>query len=279
MKLLLTVQSGSLAGKTYQLNEGFLTVGRGENCAVRFDPLTERIASKQHAYIEAKPDGFYLTDNQSSNGTLLNNQKIQSAKLNSGDRIQFGKNGVEAVINLQTEAFNSEPTQIKPDFQPANQTPQSPPVNWKNSISGFGVSRLQAPVQPSQTGKYVGAAAAIFSVVFLSLIVMLLMFASVGIGAAVVEDQGTDLVVNIDVDVLGELIPASEEDVIESFAHWHKKANAVAGPAEPAMIRRSHGKAAGSIRDRHVIGVVFRFGDVSSGGAGEQRTGNCHGQE
>ena len=192
MKLLLTVQSGSLAGRTYELTKGSLTIGRGENCVVRFDPLTERIASKQHAYIEAKPDGFYLTDNQSSNGTLLNSQKIQSAKLNSGDRIQFGKNGIEATVNLQAEAFISEPTQIKPNFQPvpnlqfqtANQSPQSP-VNWKNSVSGIGVSRVQEPVQPSQTGKYIGVAAAIFSVVFLSLIVMLLMFASVGIGAAI----------------------------------------------------------------------------------------------
>jgi RsiW-degrading membrane proteinase PrsW (M82 family) len=193
MKLLLTVQSGSLAGRTYELTNGSLTIGRGENCRVRFDPLTERLASKQHAYIEAKLDGFYLIDNQSSNGTLLNNQKIQSVKLKSGDRIQFGKNGVEAIINLQAEEFGSERTQFKPNFQPvpnlqvqlANQSPQSAPVNWKNSLSGIGVSRVQEPVQPSQTGKYIGVAAAIFSVVFLSLIVMLLMFASVGIGAAI----------------------------------------------------------------------------------------------
>lgn len=189
MKLLLTVKSGSLAGRTYQLNKGFLTVGRGEYCAVRFDPLTERIASKQHAYIEAKPDGFYLTDNQSSNGTFLNSQKIQSAKLNSGDRIQFGRNGVAAIVNLQAESFIGEAAQTKPDFQTvpkqSQQANQTAPVNWKNSVSGFGVNRVQAPIEPSQTGKYIVAAAAIFGVVFLSLIVMLLMFASVGVASAI----------------------------------------------------------------------------------------------
>ena len=191
MKLRLFIKSGTLAGRNYELTEGFLTVGRSENCAVRLDPLMERIASKQHAYIEAKDDGFYLTDNQSTNGTLLNNQKIQTAKLNSGDVIQFGKNGIEALVNLQTEDFQSEPTHIKHSFQlpsniqpqPANQIP--PPISWQNSMSGLSAAHIQEQVEKSQTGKYIGVAIAIFSIVFLSLIVMLLMFASVGVGAAI----------------------------------------------------------------------------------------------
>ncbi len=192
MKLRLTVRSGSLSGRTYELTEGFLTVGRSENCAVRLDPLTDRVASKQHAYIEAKPDGFYLIDNQSTNGTLLNNQKIQVAKLNSGDAIQFGKNGVEAVVNLEAENFQSAATQIKSSFElPSNIQSQSaatavlPPISWQNSMSGLSAGHIENPVEKSQTGKYIGVAVAIFSVVFLSLIVMLLMFASVGIGAAI----------------------------------------------------------------------------------------------
>ena len=191
MKLRLIVRNGSLAGRNYELREGFLTVGRGENCAVRLDPLTERIASKQHAYIEAKADGFYLIDNQSTNGTLLNNRKIQTAKLNSGDVVQFGTNGVEAVVNFEAEVFIGEPTQIKSSFQlPPNlqfqPIYQTPPVSWQNSMSGLGAGHIQEPIEKSRTGKYIGMAIAIFSVVFLSLIVMLLMFASVGIGAAIV---------------------------------------------------------------------------------------------
>jgi protease PrsW len=193
MKLRLTIQSGSLKGKNYELSEGFLTVGRSENCGVRLDPLNERIASKQHAYVEAKPDGFYLIDNQSTNGTLLNGKKIQIAKLNSGDKIQFGKNGVEAVVNLESAEFVSESTHIKPAFQlPVTQFnhvaqfPDSLPIGWQNSMSGLGARHIQEPVEKNRTGKYIGAAIAIFSVVFLSLIVMLLMFASVGIGAAIV---------------------------------------------------------------------------------------------
>jgi len=196
MKLRLTMQTGSLANRSYELTEGFLTVGRGENCAVRLDPQTERIASKQHAYLEAKSDGFYLIDNQSTNGTFLNDQKIQVAKLNSGDRLQFGKNGVEATVVIETSEHTSEPTNLDSSletppniqFQPVGQAtailPPSP-QSWRNSISGISSSHLEEPVTASQTGKYIGIGVAIFGVVFLSLIVILLMVASVGIGAAI----------------------------------------------------------------------------------------------
>ncbi len=195
MKLVLNIRSGSLAGKNYELTTGFLTVGRDENCTVRFDPLNERIASKQHAFIEAKSDGFYLTDNQSSNGTLLNGEKIQSVKLNSGDRLQFGKNGVEAVVNLEDNSYQSEQTLIKPTFQVPANPPQPKPADqvqpvqdasWRNSVAGLNVAHNQESLETDQIGKYVGAAIAIFIVVFLSLIVSLLIFASVGIGAAIV---------------------------------------------------------------------------------------------
>ena len=192
MKLLLTLQSGTLAGRIYELTTGFLTVGRGDTCAVRFDPQTERIASKQHAYIEKKADGFYLIDNQSTNGTLLNGQKIQTAKLNQNDRVQFGKNGVEASINIVSNQQTSEPTLIKPDInvpqiiQSARTGQLNAPSDWRNSITGMKISDLQTPVVQKSNNSTVFAAIAIFVILFLSFIVCLLMFASVGVGAAII---------------------------------------------------------------------------------------------
>src|SRR5205809_7322280 len=101
MKLRLTVNSGTLAGNVYELESGFLTIGRGENCSVRFDPKTERIASKQHAFIEAKSDGFYVTDNKSLNGTLVNGEKIERVKIKSGDTIEFGRKGARALVQIE----------------------------------------------------------------------------------------------------------------------------------------------------------------------------------
>jgi hypothetical protein len=101
MKLLLTITSGTLSGQVFDLESGFMTVGRGETCTVRFDPMGERIASKQHAFIEARPDGYYIADNNSTNGTIVNGERVQRSKLASGDTVEFGKNGVTATIEIQ----------------------------------------------------------------------------------------------------------------------------------------------------------------------------------
>jgi RsiW-degrading membrane proteinase PrsW (M82 family)/pSer/pThr/pTyr-binding forkhead associated (FHA) protein len=247
MKLSLNIDSGSLAGRRFELTDGFLTIGRGERCNIRFDPLSERIASKEHCYIEAKADGFYLTDNGSTNGTILNGEKIQTVKLKPGDRIQFGKNGVTAFVqieenlaasgsgdllpdqqsaetrfhipevkqsNVATQFYipDSQPgsqlTQVSPvigqpaGFQPSaspyqsdfyvpqpNQAFQSPPLNLRNSLQGLGMGSLPPQYFPepeqNQTLRYVAIAGTIFVIIFLSLIVSLLMFASVGIESAI----------------------------------------------------------------------------------------------
>ena len=101
MKLRLTITSGTLSGQSFDLESGFLSIGRSENCTVRFDPNSERIASKQHAFIEAKADGFYIRDNGSTNGTLVNGSRVEEVRLNPGDNIQFGRNGTTASVQIE----------------------------------------------------------------------------------------------------------------------------------------------------------------------------------
>jgi RsiW-degrading membrane proteinase PrsW (M82 family) len=199
MKLSLNIKSGTLAGQNFNLNQKFLTIGRGENCDVRFDPHGERVASKQHAFIEEKPDGFYLFDNNSTNGTFLNGQKIQSAPLRSGDIIQFGKNGVEASIFIESDsdANLSQPTVYKPNIAATEFfNPPAPPqfnaelqkqaLSYGNSFSGLGsVKTIEKPLE-SKTGKYIGIGFTIFAVVFLGLVVINLLVSNLGTGAAIV---------------------------------------------------------------------------------------------
>ena len=87
MKLTLSINSGTLLGQQFELTTGHLSIGRSDHCSIRFDPMYEKVASKQHAFIESKPDGFYLTDNNSTNGTYVNGQRIQTVRLNAGDSI------------------------------------------------------------------------------------------------------------------------------------------------------------------------------------------------
>ncbi len=191
MKLLLTINSGTLASRIFELESGFLTIGRGDNCSVRFDPAMERIASKQHAFIEAKADGYYLTDNDSTNGTILNGERIQKSKLNSGDSVQFGKNGVTATVTIQQAApqFQAPEQFREAQIQQFNQIAQHQPDNFQNSMSNIGLGSMPAVIvapEPSKTKLYIGVGVTIFAIIFMCLIVGLLMFASVGIVPAII---------------------------------------------------------------------------------------------
>ncbi|MEP6788432.1 MAG: FHA domain-containing protein, partial [Acidobacteriota bacterium] len=190
MKLHLTIDSGTIAGRSFDLETGFLTIGRSETCSVRFDPMTERIASKQHAFIEARADGFYIVDNKSTNGTLVNGVKIGTAKLESGDQIQFGANGATATVRI--EGMDSAPTVADQqsfreyEVQQFNDAAAQQPVSVSMSLQSFGLGNVAVKPEPPKTGRYIGIAVTIFGIVFLSLIVVLLMFASVGLVPAII---------------------------------------------------------------------------------------------
>lgn len=188
MKLILTITSGGLSGRVYELENGFLTVGRSENCTIRFDPVGERIASKQHAFIEAKPDGFYITDNQSTNGTLVNGTRVESVRLNNGDSVQFGRNGITSHISVLGDAAAAIP---KDDFREMQiEQFQSlatvEPDRLSDSVASIGLGHLVPKPEPARTGKYIGIGITIFGVVFLSLIVVGIMLLSVGIIPAII---------------------------------------------------------------------------------------------
>ena len=184
MKLRLTVNSGTLAGRVYELQSGFLTIGRGENCSIRFDPRAERIASKQHAFVEATSSGFILTDNNSLNGTLVNGEKIQRVQLRSGDSIQIGRHGV--VISAEVVDRVPPPDPAAAEFQQIQHAAAHQPENFQNSMSNIGLGQLEAVPEPSRTGRYVGIGFTIFAIVFMALIVVAIMFLSVGIVPAVI---------------------------------------------------------------------------------------------
>ena len=162
MKLRLTISSGSLEGQVFELESGFISIGRSENCTVRFDPRAERIASKQHAFIETRPDGFHIRDNQSTNGTLVNGNRVETAKLNSGDVIQFGRNGTTGIVMIEAQATApaippQEFRQIEmQQFQEAvEHAPQTKSVQM--SLSNIGLGHLEpAKPTPSRTGLFVG---------------------------------------------------------------------------------------------------------------------------
>ena len=177
MKLRLSIISGTLEGQVFDLESGFITVGRSDTCTVRFDPRSERIASKQHAFIEARPDGFYIRDNQSTNGTFVNGNRIETEKLKSGDVLQFGRNGATAMVTIEApvKAPAIPPQEFRQieiqQFQEAaEQAPER--KSMQMSFSNMGLGHLEPPKPPpSRTGLFVGVGIGTFIFVVLAIFV------------------------------------------------------------------------------------------------------------
>lgn len=67
--------------------DGILKIGRSDQNNIVLD---ESAVSALHAEIEPEPDGFYITDIQSKNGTFVDGELVISRKLHHGNIISIG---------------------------------------------------------------------------------------------------------------------------------------------------------------------------------------------
>ncbi len=90
---LLIVSPPDRAGERHRLG-GEMTVGRGAGCAVSLPADT--FASALHARVFRRNGEYFVEDLGSTNGTLLNGQKVTApVALRGGDRLQVGKTTLE----------------------------------------------------------------------------------------------------------------------------------------------------------------------------------------
>ncbi len=81
-----------------------LTIGRRPNNDLLLDHLT---VSGQHAAIDSAPNGAYILDLGSTNGTLVNGQPITKHLLQNDDVIEIGKYKLKFLIDQVTEFTSS----------------------------------------------------------------------------------------------------------------------------------------------------------------------------
>lgn len=71
-----------------EIDKDQFVFGRGQDCDV---VVEEHTASRRHAKIVRKGDHWMVMDLGSTNGTYVNEKKIQILKLKSGDRVRVGR--------------------------------------------------------------------------------------------------------------------------------------------------------------------------------------------
>ena len=84
---LVAVDPEHLAGIAYPLVDG-MVVGRGDQATIVLD---DNFLSSRHASFHHRDDGWVVEDLGSTNGTYLDNVKVDRiARLHPGDRVQLG---------------------------------------------------------------------------------------------------------------------------------------------------------------------------------------------
>ncbi len=97
----LTVLAGPTPGSIITVDGDEIVIGRGRDATARID---DPGMSRRHARLFRKPDGFYIEDLGSTNGTFVEGEQVAYARqLKDGDRIQVGRNSLLQVA-LQDEA-------------------------------------------------------------------------------------------------------------------------------------------------------------------------------
>jgi pSer/pThr/pTyr-binding forkhead associated (FHA) protein len=87
---------GSIDGVTLRLENQLSRIGRGSENDIT---INDELVSKNHASIEARPVEdqssvfeYFIKDSGSTNGTFVNDQRVEEAQLHQDDVIRIGVN-------------------------------------------------------------------------------------------------------------------------------------------------------------------------------------------
>jgi phosphoserine phosphatase RsbU/P len=107
----ISIQTADGAKERYSVVKPRVTIGRSRESDIF---LPDQWLSRHHAEIVQRPDGYFVVDLQSKNGTLLNGQPVKDdGRLREGDVITLGEHTLTFVADEGTEEeFEPEGTRV-----------------------------------------------------------------------------------------------------------------------------------------------------------------------
>jgi hypothetical protein len=132
-----------IEGDTVVRSETFaqdvIKIGKLESSHLRIE---DEAVSRMHSVVEVSgPDEVYIIDLGSASGTVVNDQKVNKAKLSSGDRIQLGG----TVLQVEIAEAAVQEAAPAPAAAPAPQAAAFP----KATAMGLGAVAAAAPARPA----------------------------------------------------------------------------------------------------------------------------------
>lgn len=131
-----------MAGQKYELDCERITIGRSTTNSIVLDDVA---VSGNHCILQRDGNAWFLRDLNSTNGTYVNDTRITTARLVSGDTIGIGE--IKLLFAEQPEAnINASPQDsgITPEHVPTISRPI--PTAVVPAVEGFKVKRNLKPL-------------------------------------------------------------------------------------------------------------------------------------
>jgi len=138
---------------TFEHEGPVVTIGRDPGCELALPSTGNQAVSWKHAKIELKPGGADLSDLGSTNGTFVNDRRIDGkASFKTGDYIRFGHAGPTFKV-VEVNLAYSPPKPIPPKMVPPPKEAIAPPrmvLPHKEAITAI-VDTCSASPAPAET--------------------------------------------------------------------------------------------------------------------------------
>jgi len=94
-RISLAILSGPLAGQVFSVSKRTTIIGRAYGDVVLPDPEL----SRKHCQVEVRPDGVFLVDLGSTNGTYFDGKAIQEVQLEDKNEFVVGSTSVMLIVS------------------------------------------------------------------------------------------------------------------------------------------------------------------------------------
>src|SRR5512139_3218605 len=141
--LSFKIYKGDQLLREERLSLSVIKLGKVPSAHLKLDDET---VSRMHAIIEVNgPGDVSIIDLGSTKGTFVNGQKVNKAKLQSGDAIVVGETRIELTIGSGDE---DEPTRVSHSAAPPAEVIASAPRPTPNPLAHTMPAQAAAPARP-----------------------------------------------------------------------------------------------------------------------------------
>jgi hypothetical protein len=137
-------ESGPRKGETLDLYENKIMFGRHLSCHCLLNHPT---VSREHFFIELTGDKYFVVDNESGNGTFVNEERVSWVELKDGDQIKAGPFVLRFhLANRDASLADSDepfevPSALLAEHSAAEEQQLSYPIEYLEGIKHFNKGR------------------------------------------------------------------------------------------------------------------------------------------